>query len=1434
MELWLTVARADGVTDVAIHLNSDATVADLQDALDIPARSAVHVRRTGVRLNRADRVDDVDLLDGDVLDVGSHRGGQSGAAEGGASWLLVCAGGPAAASRIALPVGRHVVGRDRSCDFAIADPRLSRRHFSVEVGTDGVTVADDGSSNGTFIAGTAVTEPTPVAPGQIVEAGGSLFRIEPATVDAVPSPRREGRLLFPRPPRVGRPRSELKIELPPPPDPTARRRLPLTSALVPIVLAPVFALVTHNWTFLAFAAMSPVMVLASHVEERRGGSRDRADKLAAFQQRVEGAAGDLAAAVRVEESVRWAEAPDPAAIIASLLPTTHMWERRPGDEDFLTCRVGWADQPSRVAWSMAPGGESTDRAEAARVLGERGIARNAPVIVNLADRPVVGLAGDRAVVADTARWLVLQLAALHSPRDLVLAAAVDEETAQEFDWFPWLPHARAESSVVGDTSYAVGAQEARALTMSLGELIRERQDAANRKTARAPTPAVVVIVDERLGLSRSAAASLLEDGPATGIHVIWLGGQRSTLPSETAVVVELTADQGRLIDVPTGAAIDDHARDTVRLEVVEQAARRLANFRDATSRDRAGEIPGFVQLGDVLPAAGLDRDALRMAWSSADALLTAPVGRSEAGLFTVSLRHDGPHGLLGGTTGAGKSEFLQTLVASLAAHHAPSHLTFLLVDYKGGAAFKDCVHLPHVVGVVTDLDGHLVSRALVSLNAELHRRERLLAAAGAKDLLEMERRAPEQAPASLLLVVDEFATLAKELPEFVDGVVNVAQRGRSLGIHMLLATQRPAGAINDNIRANTNLRMALRMNDEADSLDVLGVRDAAHLPRSLPGRAFIRTGSSEMTQVQVAYSGGHGLSGGEVARIDVVPLLRGRPALASAALNRDKQEEQHDERPTDLQRLVEELGTLSEEMAVPRQPSPWLPPLPETLDLALLPQGEGVRLPVALADLPARQAQEPFVLDLTRDGSALVLGTSGAGTSTVMRTISAAAALANDPNSLHIYGLDFGNRGLGGIDALPHCGAVVSGDDIDRVQRVFVLIDSEMQRRRDLFGRSGCSSYDDYARSRRDDDPKVARILVLLDSLSGFTSIFEKIDYGSRIDALPRLISDGRALGIHFVISADRRAAVPLGLMSAMPSRWVLRLADPDDYAMVGVETRIARQIQLPAGRGFVQGGVEVQCAVVGNDSRADRQVAALARLGDSLRSSIGAGSAPPIGALATSVARHDLPAPTAPWRVTIGIGERTLAPREVDLSGSHLLVVGPRRSGKSTALVTLASGLAAPVDTDLHLLTPRRSPLSSLPLWTSSVRGADQVEEFLAPFAAAAASQEALPRPVVLVVDDGHELSDTGADTSLEQLVRYGAEIGVVVIGSADVTAAHRTYGGWLPELRKERHALLLQPDPDLDGDLVGIRVPRSRVSVPGRGVIVTTEDVEIVQVAT
>ena len=263
----------------------------------------------------------------------------------------------------------------------------------------------------------------------------------------------------------------------------------------------------------------------------------------------------------------------------------------------------------------------------------------------------------------------------------------------------------------------------------------------------------------------------------------------------------------------------------------------------ATTEDTG--LPASCRLLDVLGLDPPDAGAIAARWQagvsgrSGGGSTRAVIGACYDGPFGVDLRQDGPHGLIAGTTGAGKSELLQTLIASLACANRPDEMTFVLVDYKGGSAFKDCAHLPHVTGLVTDLDAHLTQRALASLSAELTRRERVLAAAGAKDIEDYTERGglqPRYRPLPrLVIVIDEFASLVRDLPDFVTGLVGIAQRGRSLGIHLILATQRPSGVVSADIRANTNLRIALRVTDAAESADVIDAPDAAQISRAHPG-----------------------------------------------------------------------------------------------------------------------------------------------------------------------------------------------------------------------------------------------------------------------------------------------------------------------------------------------------------------------------------------------------------------------------------------------------------------------------------------------------------------------------------------------------------------------------------------------------------------------
>jgi DNA segregation ATPase FtsK/SpoIIIE, S-DNA-T family len=469
-----------------------------------------------------------------------------------------------------------------------------------------------------------------------------------------------------------------------------------------------------------------------------------------------------------------------------------------------------------------------------------------------------------------------------------------------------------------------------------------------------------------------------------------------------------------------------------------------------------------------------------------------------------------------------------------------------------------------------------------------------------------------------------------------------------------------------------------------------------------------------------------------------------------------------------------------------------------------------------------------WALDLERDGGLLVYGTSGSGKTTLLRTLAASLAQSAPPGEVQIYALDFASRGLHGLDALPHCGSVIAGEESERVLRLLDGLHRDVRARSAALGDVGASGLADY---RRRAGQPLPRIVLLLDGYPAFAANYERVAFGDPLNALHRLAAEGRAVGIHVVVTADRRAGVPGALAGVVPGRVVLRLADEDDYPALGVPKALVAGTELPPGRGFTRDGAEVQIAVFGEDP--SEQVAALAALGRRLTDAYPGQEAPRIGVLPSRVPCDRLPAPPADLVAVVGVGNDRLQPVVADLREDHFLVAGPVRSGRSTALGTIVTSLRrARPDLDAHLLAPRRSALPAAGSWTSVAEGPDacrvRADELL----------RLLERPagapvVLVVVDDGGELSELMA---LETIVRRGRDGGVRLLAAVETHAAARAFGGWLREIRSVRRGLLLAPDPETDGDLLGVRLPRSSPvpPAPGRGYLVGAGAAELIQTGT
>lgn len=1394
-------------------------IAPDRPAAELLQRLAAHVGADGgaLRLHAPGRRAPIDCA-GDVagldLRIGEelwllpdHR--SPGTAPAG-WWELAVLGGPLAGRRFPLVPGDRTLGRGADCDVRLDDASVSRTHLRLHVDAGSVTLSPAGPRAGTYLSA------RPIGPGHVagrddvLEVGHSLVAVRWATDAGAAAATASGRVPFNRPPSATVSPDPPRVRLPEAPVEPPRLRVPLAAVLAPVLLGLAVWVAAHSLLGLLFALGTPLMAVAPPLEDRVVGRLRRRRQARRFREQVAASCATLGVLRGREARARRALVPDAVELEArARLVLPALWERRPERPDFLRLRLGWADLPSGALVEVPGVGRPELREEAARAAAAGEVLPAVPLTLDVARTGAVGLAGPPAAVAALARWLLVQAAVLHSPHELRLAAFVPRPAA-EWEWLRWLPHGRPAGDLA--TPPGSGAETAewvagdpdaqRRLALALQELVDGGDEAHGRDRRRQTGPAVLVLVHHEAPVERGRVARLLRDPVAGRAFVLWVASDPNQLPDGCREVVELdpAGMEVRLRGLGGGGETTG-VPDLVDVAYAEGVARALARIEDVGAQDATAAPPGAVGLLECLRpllTAEVDGDlpaALRRSWSRQAGDLSAPVGMGVDGVLCLDLREDGPHALVGGTSGSGKSEFLRTWVTALASLHSPRRLNVLLVDFKGGTAFRDCARLPHVVGVVTDLDQRLLGRVQQSLQAELKRREAELARFGEKEFADLQRRHPDAAFPVLLVVFDEFEQLLAEHPAFVSEViVPVARLGRGLGVHLVLGTQKPQGSVPEAIRSNTNIRVALRMLSDAQSLDVIDAPDAARIPPWARGRAHLRLSHQRLVALQVAYAGRCGPDG----------------------VGADG--------PADFERLAAAMAEVVQADGVRLPRRPWLPPLPDVLPVPDLPAPRGEGAPIGLVDEPRRQAQWTLAHSPAADGHLLAWGAARSGKSTLLRTLACGLAASHSPSELWIYGLDFGSGALRPLEALPHVGGVATADDPERLAQLLRQLAGEVDVRRRALNARATGSWRDHG---------FPAILLLVDELAAFRAAFERVDGGRYTDLLDGLVRDGRGVGLSCALVTAHRRDLS-GLLAASISRRLL--LRPDRHDQEALEVVASLGPAPPPGRALVDGHLEMQVAVLadGADGGEGAAVAALAGL---LAARGQVRTAPPVNVLPPDVAAGSLPQPSAALRAVLGLGGDAAEPLEVDLlRHGHLVVGGPRGSGRTTALATLAasaSAIAGPPR--LVLLAGRRhSELCTMGSWEQVALGAERCRELASALADELSRAGAARRPLMAVVDDAELLAEGPCDAALRGLARCGRDLPVRMVAAVEVRALRR-YSEWLTELKESRHVVLLNPDVSADAEPFGVgQLPRPlHPWPPGRGFLLRAGRAVPIQVA-
>jgi S-DNA-T family DNA segregation ATPase FtsK/SpoIIIE len=964
---------------------------------------------------------------------------------------------------------------------------------------------------------------------------------------------------------------------------------------------------------------------------------------------------------------------------------------------------------------------------------------------------------------------------------------------------------------------------------------------SGQRGAEPPSDILVVVDGAREYRMLPGMVPLLEHGAAHGIHLVALDRDRSRLPEEAKSVVIIDPADPAVARVETGT--DYHPvvlLDGMSVPRCEEIARSLCSIKHVSGVGDDAMLPTAVRYADLMKLDLDDPEPIVRRWSTQPRNTFVIVGATGEGEFAIDISRDGPHALVAGTTGSGKSEFLQALVISLAMANRPDALNFVLVDYKGGSAFADCERLPHTVGMVTNLDARETERALASLDAELKRRERVLRDMNAKDVDSAWAKDADTAArrglARLMIVIDEFAELRTELPEFIDGLVRIARVGRSLGVNLVLATQRPAGVVTPEMQSNINLRVALRVTDRTDSADILGSGEAALISPSTPGRGYVRTGPSA---APVAFQTARvaGIRPGVQRTVRVLPRKAqltwdglGYPLRYPKAAPSSSSSQHTDHDDTDLRALVNLITAATQQLGIPKNPSPWLLPLPTVLPLEKF-QDQQVpdqAIVLGLEDVPGEQSQRGLTWDVRSGSHLLFVGGSMSGRTTALRTVLAQLVQVYSPADLHVYVLDFGNGALLPLVDAPHTGAVVTQLDADRLPRLVQRLLEELGRRQAVLSAAGVGHISEQ-RAQAAEADRLPYAIVTVDGWERMLSTMNADQLVTFRDQFMRVLREGPAVGVRVLLTGDRGISGDK-ITSFIDEQYVLPLRDLSDYRTAGI---LAKDVptDLPPGRVlFGAAGTEAQLAVLVRDTSGEAQTAAVRRIVEQVRDHFDQFAqldelprpfrVDPLPGHFALTASYELPLGEvgAPEGPVVAVGGDLLSRFTIDWpADGGFVVTGGRKSGRSSALAAIVHQLAWR-KTPLVVVSPRESILTEvatghgIPVITAGDTAPPDLERVL----------DGVGEFVTVVVDDAEVFKNAPIEHALT-----GVKHRAAFIVSADSESLSTLFGGPVVEAKRARRALVLRPESSVMGtQAVGTPIPKFLLGrgTPGSAVLTTS----------
>ena len=845
---------------------------------------------------------------------------------------------------------------------------------------------------------------------------------------------------------------------------------------------------------------------------------------------------------------------------------TRLWERRIDDDDFLTVNLGFGNRPMNIninwpqeRFSMA---EDSLKQMVQSFIDKPKVIDNVPIELSFMKRDKVAIIGQNYSITNYARQLLLQLMAYHSYDDLRIVVLTNKENEQYWNFMKYVPYTWSNDKRI--RYFASSPEDYKEIFYNLESILIQRSD---KKDKVIYSPHFLIITDNIRLIRNYEFIKRVLTGENHGFSILALNEKITNIPEQFKTFVDILDNRGKLIVTAANMKPVEFVFDNNREYDYDNCSKVLANLPLDISNEKEEGLPntiGFLEMYDVGKVEQLNS---YNRWSSQNPILSlhAPIGVGANGEkieLDLHEKYHGPHGLIAGMTGSGKSELIITYILSMAVNYHPEEVQFILIDYKGGGltgAFSNSSYrLPHLVGTITNLDESEINRCLVSIESELKRRQiefnkaRELSGESTIDIYKyqkMYRDGIVKEPISHLFIIsDEFAELKSERPEFMSQLIQTARIGRSLGVHLILATQKPSGIVDSQIWSNTRFRICLRVQEQSDSTEVIKRNDAAFLKQT--GRFYLQVGQNEIFALgQAAWAGCKYIPSNQInknidSNIDFVNDI-GQVIKTNGAIKKNTNVVSKGE---ELSNVVKYLCATAESLKIPTHQL-WLDRLPNEIyvdDLAkkynYVKTKNEINPIIGEYDDPAHQSKHLLTLPLTKNGNALLYGVAGSGKENFISTMIYSLMKYHGPDEVNIYTIDAGAGSLKNYEHLPIVGDIVTTDDKEKVDNLFKLINTIINDRKKLFVNYN-GSFQTYLTQSNDVIPA---IIVVINEFEGFRELYEEYE-----EVIVDLSRDGYKYGIYFVISSSTPNGIRFKLKQNFNTIYVLNQNNNDDYSTI-------------------------------------------------------------------------------------------------------------------------------------------------------------------------------------------------------------------------------------------------------------------------------------------